>query len=282
MSASFGFGGQLTTTCNLPAASGKNQSRTVHLRQVITETEVIDRAKRLQELAGDKDELRSFADKMAQQAGGSETAAAGWKALAGLFNTDSREELVTLLGFSKADIAKQVDEAINKFKLDAGTMDAASPTTPKDASAALADAETVHGESADKAPEATPSEFSITSDATKKTEAETEATEQSLFGENNDVNVTGLGGPNTAYTGADFFSNIGTLLGGVRLPERIDIQDLPVGRIRGRPSHHACARGGRLQVCRHAVALGGPLRRRIGPRGEGRAGIARQHAKSIL
>ncbi|KAL5476427.1 SEC31_4 [Sanghuangporus weigelae] len=41
---------------------------------------------------------------------------ASWKALASLLKADPREELVTLLGFSKADIAARVVEAVEKIK----------------------------------------------------------------------------------------------------------------------------------------------------------------------
>lgn len=106
VSASFGYGGLLATVSNLPGASGRNQSSVVHLRQVITEESIVDRAKKLSEIATDKDKLKEFAS-------GKDDAA--WKAINTLFHGDSRDELVALLGFSKEDVAKHVQEAIAKI-----------------------------------------------------------------------------------------------------------------------------------------------------------------------
>jgi protein transport protein SEC31 len=60
-SCSFGFDGQLVTVGNLPAASGKTQSSIVHIRKVIAETDIFDRAQRLQQ-AVDTDTLSTFAE----------------------------------------------------------------------------------------------------------------------------------------------------------------------------------------------------------------------------
>jgi protein transport protein SEC31 len=54
--------------------------------------------------------LQSFAEgKMANNE--------GWKALLSLFNANSRDEFVTLLGFSKAEAATRVAEAIETSRL---------------------------------------------------------------------------------------------------------------------------------------------------------------------
>ncbi|WVF69534.1 hypothetical protein IAT40_004312 [Kwoniella sp. CBS 6097] len=109
VSATFGFGGLLTSTSNLAGASGKHQSGVVHLRNVVTEQSVIDRATALDATAGEKEKLAEFCT---DRAGGDDAA---WKALQALFKANSREEIVQLLGFSKEEVAKKVEEAIGKL-----------------------------------------------------------------------------------------------------------------------------------------------------------------------
>ena len=47
MSSSFGYGGQLVSVENLPAATGRNQTSVIHLRKVVTETGVVERVRKL-------------------------------------------------------------------------------------------------------------------------------------------------------------------------------------------------------------------------------------------
>lgn len=107
VSATFGYGGLLASVSNLPDAAGKHQSGVVHLRQIITEDSIIDRAKSLDETAGDKEKLAEFASNKSEDA--------AWKALQTLFRTNSREDLITLLGFSKEEVATKVAEAVKKL-----------------------------------------------------------------------------------------------------------------------------------------------------------------------
>ncbi|WVO18366.1 hypothetical protein L204_106081 [Cryptococcus depauperatus] len=109
VSATFGFGGFLVSTSNLPGASGKHQSGVVHLRIITTEDSVLKRAKALEEIRGEKEKLAEFC---AQRASAGD---ASWKALQTLFKAHAREELVKLLGFSKEDVAEKVKEAVQKF-----------------------------------------------------------------------------------------------------------------------------------------------------------------------
>jgi protein transport protein SEC31 len=109
ISSSFGFGGRLISVSNLPNAQGKNQNSAVHIRPVVTEQDRVERAKNLQS-AIKGGTLQSFAEE--------KTATnEGWKALFSLFNANSRDELVTLLGFSKAEVAARVAEAIENLKV---------------------------------------------------------------------------------------------------------------------------------------------------------------------
>jgi len=87
----------------------------VHFRTVVTEQDLVEHAKKLQEaMEGGTDALKAFAeDRTGEDSAGT---MAGWKALLSLFKADSRDELVTLLGFSKSEIAARVAQAVNNLK----------------------------------------------------------------------------------------------------------------------------------------------------------------------
>ncbi|KNZ74269.1 Protein transport protein SEC31 [Termitomyces sp. J132] len=62
-SSSFGFGGKLVSVSNLPSAQGKNQSSVVHIRKIVTEQDLVERAKKLQTaIEGGSDSLKTFAE----------------------------------------------------------------------------------------------------------------------------------------------------------------------------------------------------------------------------
>ncbi|KAH9988178.1 hypothetical protein BJV77DRAFT_1023322, partial [Russula vinacea] len=90
-SASFGYSGQLVTVSNLGNKEGRHQSGVVHIRRLATEDNIVSLAM----------ERSAEAEAVAADVG-------GWKALLSLFHADSRDELVTLLGFSKTEIAGRV------------------------------------------------------------------------------------------------------------------------------------------------------------------------------
>jgi len=205
VSSSFGFGGKLVTVSNLPSAQGKTQSSVAHIRKVVTETDLVERAVKLQE-AMDGDSLQAFAE---------ETAAAGgeaWKALLSLFKANSRSELVTLLGFSKEEIAARVADAVENLK---NSTTAKSPfeeditpaAKPHESVVSFAEPESQEvpsdrsdaGDDAAVALEQTPSELSagITSD-TQQVDGESTTTAPSLFGD--DI-------PGTPHH--DFFNTVG-------------------------------------------------------------------------
>ncbi|KAG6812361.1 hypothetical protein H0H92_003261 [Tricholoma furcatifolium] len=192
-SSSFGFGGKLVSVSNLPSAQGKTQSSVVHLRKVVTEQELVDRATKLQTaLEGGSDSLKSFA----QERSGEEPAPvkAGWKALLSLYQADSRDELVTLLGFSKSEIAARVAEAVENLKVTASEH-AKSPLeedtegTPHEPVVSFVEPERAEEEYEDERDEKTPSEVSasvasVHSDATSRhADTESATTVPSLFGD---------------------------------------------------------------------------------------------------
>ncbi|KAF8318711.1 hypothetical protein DL93DRAFT_2164889 [Clavulina sp. PMI_390] len=246
-SATFGFGGKLASVSNLPSAQGTNQSRVVHLRTIITEQEIVDRVQKLKEAAS-SDSLNAFCEQKSTEADntGSTTEAASWKALLSLFNAGNREELITLLGFSKEETEKQVQDAVKAHKrapslrarasqLAQASMndDDESPASGelRPPNVSFAEPERVddeddevtgqEGYAGSEGPasvglEATPSEISIgaTSDFTKATEPESvTATEPSLFGDEPVV------GTPQVENAADFFTTMGTIRNAV--PERV-------------------------------------------------------------
>ncbi|OCF33792.1 protein transporter SEC31 [Kwoniella heveanensis BCC8398] len=201
VSATFGFGGLLTSTSNLPGASGKHQSGVVHLRKVVTEQGVLDRATALDATAGDKEKLAEFCT---DRASGDDAA---WKALQALFKANSREEIVQLLGFSKEEVAKKVEEAIGRLpsapaRDEAPEIKVASESTQKDE-------DNVATPTVEKTPEAASPE------AVQAAESETasvtaEKTGSSLFDDDQ--------APGTpAAAAADFFSSMAS--GSLRNPQ---------------------------------------------------------------
>ncbi|KAF8224277.1 hypothetical protein L208DRAFT_1312374 [Tricholoma matsutake] len=210
---SFGFGGKLVTVSNLPSAQGKNQSSVVHMRNVVTETSLVQRATKLQKAFEDGPEaLKNFA----QERSGEDTVE-GWKALLSLFKANSRDELVTLLGFSKTEIAARVAQAVENIKaaesvksplvveedgLDGKIHETVVSFAEPERHEAAYESVSSDGER----DENTPSEVSasVTSDTTsgvRLADSESTTTAPSLFGED---------GPGTPQLdpNADFFSTI--------------------------------------------------------------------------
>ncbi|KAF8151950.1 hypothetical protein K438DRAFT_1988071 [Mycena galopus ATCC 62051] len=192
VAASFGFGGKLVSVSNLPSAAGKHQSGSVHLRSIHIEEQVVERAT----------SLRGALDKDAVSAEGAVAAWAseqfkegdaenGWKALLSLFKSDSREELVALLGFEKAEIERKVREAVEALAL----------TTDGDATMKEEELEPTRA----KVSAATSVSVSVTSQtATTASESESTTTAPSLFG---DENAAGADGGDGTDAG-DFFSTV--------------------------------------------------------------------------
>ncbi|KAJ3861319.1 transport protein [Lentinula novae-zelandiae] len=202
ITSSFGFGGKLVSVSNLPSAQGKNQSSVIHLRNVVTEEEIVERAKTLQSAIADET-VRAFAEGKASE---NEEI---WKALLGMYQAESRDELVTLLGFSKSEIAARIGEAVEKLKAgvevkqeDEDVIGMKPPVVsfaePEREPTPVGSPDVDEPDSADF--EKTPSEVSASaaSDATRQAETESTTTAPSLFGDDNGVADEG-----------DFFSNIG-------------------------------------------------------------------------
>lgn len=189
VSATFGFGGLLTSTSNLPGSSGKHQSGVVHLRNIVTEQGIIDRARSLSEMADDKERLQKFCNDHA-----TDKAESAWETLQSLFKANSKEELVQLLGFSKENVAKQVEEAIKLFPSLQSNNDS-KDDTPVSSKESETDN---HDEGSTPTRETAPSETSATSDHNKTTES---AGGVSLFDDD---------APGTPSAGAstDFFSSM--------------------------------------------------------------------------
>ncbi|RDB18645.1 Protein transport protein SEC31 [Hypsizygus marmoreus] len=210
-SCSFGFGGKLVTVSNLPSTQGKNQSSVVHIRKVVTEPELVDRATKLQAaLEGGADALKTFAEERSGE--DAPTTKAGWKALLSLFKANSRDELVALLGFSKSEIAARVAEAVENLKAASAENESVADDTTegelRGPVVSFAEPERLdsssEGSDAER-DEKTPSEVSasVTSDTTsahRLADIESTTTVPSLFGDDDP------GTPQDA--GVDFFSTI--------------------------------------------------------------------------
>ncbi|OSX63731.1 hypothetical protein POSPLADRAFT_1169143 [Postia placenta MAD-698-R-SB12] len=125
VSSSFGYGGKLASVSNLPSAQGKTQSSVVHIRKVVTETAVVERAAKLQSAVEDETLSNFTKEKSDLENHKPAEISASWKALLSLFKANSRDELITLLGFSKDEIAARVAEAV--ANLTAASERAVSP-----------------------------------------------------------------------------------------------------------------------------------------------------------
>ncbi|EPQ53749.1 hypothetical protein GLOTRDRAFT_122261 [Gloeophyllum trabeum ATCC 11539] len=224
VSSSFGYGGKLVSVSNLQSKDGSNQSSVVHVRTVVTEPGITERAQKLRS-AIDGQALNSFADHKSQMAEQDAESSVTWKALSSLFRANSRDELVTLLGFSKEEIAVRVAEAVAKLKkeadsatetprspLESYTSETKSRSVVSFAEPEKSPSEAGGEDAADDAAgnqEATPSEVSGSAasentDATPAVDAEsTTTTVPSLFGDDN-----GAGTPQMDAA-ADFFSSMG-------------------------------------------------------------------------
>ena len=209
VSASFGFGGLLTSVSNLPGPSGRHQSGVVHIRSVTTEHLLADDTV-LDVSEGQRDKLVQFCKEKAEKA----PTDGSWKTLQALFKADSRDEWITLLGFAREDVVKQVSEAIKQLPAISSSGKSRESlvtfTEPEkvdltsDVVAANGDTPPMSGRTL----EGTPSEVSATSDNTKHTET-TEMTDEGLFDDH---------APGTpAATDADFFSSMAA--GSLRNPQ---------------------------------------------------------------
>ena len=212
VSASFGFGGKLVTVSNLPGAHGKTQSSVVHLRGVRGEETVATRVKKLR-AAEDDDKLEGFAQ---ASVGELPSAEETWKALLSLFRSNSREELIMLLGYSKDEVKARIEEAAVKLKEARAQQTSSAPALsytadeelenlgPRDPVVSFADPEPEPEVEATDT-EKTGSEVS-TSDA-PPADGESTTTAPSLFGDDTAIGTFGAG------TGADFFSTMAAVQG---------------------------------------------------------------------
>ncbi len=209
VSSSFGYGGKLVSVSNLQSAQGANQSSVVHLRNLVTEPTIVDRAKELK-AALEGDGLEALAKEKAN--GDSRHADETWKALSTLFTANSRDELVALLGFSKAESATRVSEAVEKIKANVTptippNVDIEYMDKPHEPIVSFAEPE-LTPTTPDADQELTPSEqsTSVTSDttgSTKPADGESTTTVPSLF--DDDIGTPQLDAE------ADFFSSMGTI-----------------------------------------------------------------------
>ncbi|EJT99394.1 hypothetical protein DACRYDRAFT_23938 [Dacryopinax primogenitus] len=236
-SSSFGFGGKLASVHNSTQAVQHGHGKgVVKLRTIVTESSILERLEKLiQAEAEGPAALQSFVEARTGESAPDGDLKETWRALSSLFRVDNRDELITLLGFSKEEVKERVKEAVEKLKI----VPSVALSTDREASEALSEptvtfAEPEHEQieesegPQDTDPEDTteaPSETSVgaTSIGTKataaQTEADTETTEPSLFGEDIGAVAPGAAGTPAPADPADFFSSMGTIRSA--LPERV-------------------------------------------------------------
>lgn len=183
ISATFGFGGQLVSTSNLSGDKGQHQSSVVHLRSVVTEPAIVERAKKLQE-ALESQSLADFCDERSRDATTRSDDVANWKALQTLFRADSRDELVALLGFSKEDVEAKVASAIKAFKRSsaAAAPGLSAPATPTAEKPAMLESVTPNLVDSSKEVNGIP-DLDVSADGIQEVAAEVESKEPNLFGD---------------------------------------------------------------------------------------------------
>jgi len=218
-SASFGYSGQLVSVSNLGSKEGRHQSGVVHIRKLATEDNIVARAERLRQAIDTQDLPAVAIERSAEAEAVAADSVGGWKALLSLFHADSRDELVTLLGFSKTEIATQVAEAIAKLRsaaeestplpvVKSPSDDEVSDAKPHGPVVSFAEPERSPPANAEDLLDATPSEVSAgaasdTSIVTPLPDAESITTAPSLFGDD------GPAGTPQLDAAADFFSTMG-------------------------------------------------------------------------
>lgn len=218
-SASFGYPGRLVSVSNLVNKEGRHQSSVVHIRRLATEDDIVARAERLRQAISTQDLPAVAIERSAEAEATSAENFGGWKALLSLFHADSRDELVTLLGFSKAEIAARVSEAIAKLRsaaeestplpvVKSPSEDDVSDAKPHGPVVSFAEPERSPAASAEDLLDATPSEVSAgaasdTSIVAPIPDAESTTTAPSLFGDD------GPAGAPQLDAAADFFSTMG-------------------------------------------------------------------------
>ncbi|KZO91995.1 hypothetical protein CALVIDRAFT_567736 [Calocera viscosa TUFC12733] len=235
-SSSFGFGGKLVSLHNSTQAVQHGHGKgIVKLRTIVTEDVILERLEKLQQAEAEGPAaLQAFVEDRTGESTSDGDVKDTWRALASLFRADNRDELITLLGFSKEEIKERVKEAVEKLKIVPATSPAVREASEAVSEPTVTFAEPEHDQiDESEGPQDTehedtteaPSEVSVgaTSIGTKataaQTEADTETTEPSLFGE--DIGAVAPGGAGTPATAdpADFFSTIGTIRSA--LPERV-------------------------------------------------------------
>ena len=218
-STSFGYSGQLVSVSNLGSKEGRHQSGVVHIRKVATEDNIVARAERLRQAIDTQDLPAIAIERSAEAEAVAADSTGGWKALLSLFQADSRDELVTILGFSKTEIAARVAEAIAKLRsvaeestplpvVKSPSDDEVSDAKPHGPVVSFAEPERSPTANAEDLLDATPSEVSAgaasdTSIVTPLPDAESTTTAPSLFGDD------GLAGVPQLDAAADFFSTMG-------------------------------------------------------------------------
>uniref|UniRef100_A0A8C2G5P1 Protein transport protein Sec31A n=1 Tax=Cyprinus carpio TaxID=7962 RepID=A0A8C2G5P1_CYPCA len=105
--ASFAFGGKLVTLDNIKPAAQQSAAHVVHISQVVTETDFLDRSNRLQATLTAGNFLEYCQNKT--EAAQSEFEKTVWSFLKVNFEEDARGKYLELLGYKKEELALKTD-----------------------------------------------------------------------------------------------------------------------------------------------------------------------------
>lgn len=239
-SATFTFGGRLVMIFHPMPRSGtgaenaseSKSSLSVRIQQVVTEPTLVERALRLED-ASQARNLHSLCEERANQmlAKSSTKEVQNWRLLTTLFKTESRDELISLLDFSKEEVKIMVERLIESHRASKRPTGLSRVVSEVGPAVTLAESGFTESESITREPLVTfadvpterspvsseaisevvagvadpaPSEDSVSaiSEGLKTAEVESEITEPSLFGDDN-ANVSG---PTAASL--DFYSSM--------------------------------------------------------------------------
>uniref|UniRef100_A0A8C1YV89 Protein transport protein Sec31A n=1 Tax=Cyprinus carpio TaxID=7962 RepID=A0A8C1YV89_CYPCA len=110
--ASFAFGGKLVTLDNIKPAAQQSAAHVVHISQVVTETDFLDRSNRLQATLTAGNFLEYCQNKT--EAAQSEFEKTVWSFLKVNFEEDARGKYLELLGYKKEELALKITSALER------------------------------------------------------------------------------------------------------------------------------------------------------------------------
>ncbi|CAE6512434.1 unnamed protein product [Rhizoctonia solani] len=202
--ARFGFGGVLVEVTNTGEEDKKRGQ--VHIKQVVGESEVVERAKELIKAEESDGGMKAFVEARAGKDKEVKDAKDTYSTLLALFDSDPKSALIKLVGYDASPAALDEALAAVRAKTYEPVVSFAAEATHVPHSPVGEESEGVQDEEGSEGtgtdvPGAAPSEVSAFSSDAKQVDAASTATEPSLFG---DEPVGGAPGP----AAGDFFNTL--------------------------------------------------------------------------